>query len=199
MATILVGTSAEYRSVVRAALRTATPDERLVFAESVQEIERATTEHLPDLIVVDHCFARSLGAASMDRLQRSDRRRKIIVLADRPTELPHLPPTAVVAGTDCEELSEAIRTALACRTSAAEVESPERKRLHGVRNRLAGLVISLRALGADLEEAAPYPDQVRALVEEYRARIEAILKDLSAVASSRSPERRPMSQADEQG
>lgn len=69
-------------------------------------------------------------------------------------------------------------------------ENPEElAQLHALRNRMAGLVVSLRALAADLDAAASNADDVRRVTDEYAVRLETIVRDLRAAAGTSIPNR----------
>ena len=55
---------------------------------------------------------------------------------------------------------------------------------HALRNRLAGLVISLRALASDLEATASQPDKVLHTTDDYETRFEHILEQISAALTT---------------
>lgn len=169
MSLILLGASESACGILRSALHKTVPGARVEREETAEGLlERAKTLR-PDAVVVEESC---LG---------EDRRRFLGSMKGICEDVP-----VVIIGTEDSRAVCRIETAIANAlgmtppepVSEAVPDLEQKTETHRVRNRLAGLVVSIRALGADLDAAAGDSDEVRRIVVDYKARLGLILDDI---------------------
>jgi DNA-binding NarL/FixJ family response regulator len=182
MSVILFGASESVCELVRSALRRRVPDARVERAETVDGLLDRAKSLRPDALVVDESYlgeeaGRFLGAVRAIRATLPI----VIVAIDGSGPLTRWE-GAIEASADEQGIEAAIEKALGMIPLQEALEAvpdlEERTELHRVRNRLAGLVVGIRALGADLDAAAANPEEVRRIVVDYKARLGFILSDI---------------------
>jgi len=168
MSLILLGASESVCGILRSALHKTVPDARVEREETAEGLLERAKSLCPDAVVVEESC---LG---------EDRRRFLGSMRSICENVP----VVIIDAEDSRtvwRIETAIANALGTPPGPASEAVPDLDRkteAHRVRNRLAGLVVSIRALGADLDAAAGDSDEVRRIVVDYKARLGLILNDI---------------------
>ena len=140
----------------------------------------AATDHRPSVVVIDVNLPDGNGIDLAGELAKLVPECKaILISADRPQEVPLTVFGFLLKPYKIDSLAELIRAALATSSPPAasgggaltaqpgNADGPLCPDRHWVRNRLAGLLVGLRAFGADLKADCGDPEAVRGDVDRY--------------------------------
>jgi hypothetical protein len=187
MSGILIAEREESGSVVRSALGAIGFDGDVTYVRSATELLRSAGCMDPNLVVIDGSIAAQAGPSSFDSLRQTAPCAEIVVVGD------HLPAwlqsfcgvaLATLEGDDlCDTLERALgraRDTDLFPTLPGRDDSDASCALHAVRNRLAALVVCLRAYCEEVSSVASEPDEVRRATREYGPRLDTIVRDLIA-------------------